>query len=270
MDNYDKKTNLMIFSGFVILAIVAGVLYVSYFLPIGNRSTLITHTKPKELINPDDTVVGSIVGVMTSQELKNKLDNNESIFVIDLRSASDYEELHIPGSINSDLASIELQEEAENYDTYAFICNSLECIVADQKLNELAWENAYLIPDGVTEWNNNGYDLEGTASVEHTAIAEITTTELNQLLKTNKSLVIIDIREKTAYDYFKIPGAINIPFIDFSSTLSANVQSKNVEVIIYDEMGLKSRLAAQEMIRQEYKNIKILTGGIEAWIDAGF
>ena len=91
----------------------------------------------------------------------------------------------------------------------------------------------------------------------------ITVQELKQKLDRGEKVVLIDVREPWEYNIAKIESAQLIPL----GTLSAEYKKLDpgAEIIMHCHMGMRSMDATQFLLQQGFKNVKNLTGGINAW-----
>ncbi|AUC60073.1 hypothetical protein AA637_02390 [Cyanobacterium sp. HL-69] len=93
----------------------------------------------------------------------------------------------------------------------------------------------------------------------------ITPQELEQRMK-NKSVVLIDVREKDEYDQGHIPGALLKPLSEFSAKELASYPN----IVLYCRSGKRSHTAAEKLIEAGLTTITELQGGISAWQQAHF
>ncbi len=91
----------------------------------------------------------------------------------------------------------------------------------------------------------------------------ITVQELKQKIDRGETVVLIDVREPWEYNIAKIEGAQLIPL----GTLAAEYKKldPNAEIVMHCHMGMRSMDATQFLLQQGFKNVKNLTGGINAW-----
>jgi adenylyltransferase/sulfurtransferase len=91
----------------------------------------------------------------------------------------------------------------------------------------------------------------------------ITVQELKQKLDRGEKVVLIDVREPWEYNIAKIESAQLIPL----GTLAAEYKKLDpgTEIIMHCHMGMRSMDATQFLLQQGFKNVKNLTGGINAW-----
>ncbi|TLY32013.1 MAG: rhodanese [Nitrospirae bacterium] len=91
----------------------------------------------------------------------------------------------------------------------------------------------------------------------------ITVQELKEKLDRGEKFVLIDVREPWEYNICKIPGAQLIPL----GTLATEYKKldPSAEIVLHCHMGMRSMDATQFLQQQGFKNVKNLTGGINAW-----
>ena len=91
----------------------------------------------------------------------------------------------------------------------------------------------------------------------------ITVQELKQKIDRGEKVVLIDVREPWEYNIAKIEGAQLIPL----GTLAAEYKKldPSAEIVMHCHMGMRSMDATQFLLQQGFKNVKNLTGGINAW-----
>ncbi|HWU98121.1 MAG TPA: DedA family protein/thiosulfate sulfurtransferase GlpE [Oxalicibacterium sp.] len=102
-------------------------------------------------------------------------------------------------------------------------------------------------------------------------MARITVSELDQLLKSGNPPTIIDVRTGVAQQGGRIPGAMVMSVDDDLSALVINPET-NSEVIIYCACPNEASAArlAKKLMQRGYTRVRPLTGGIDAWLAAGY
>lgn len=93
--------------------------------------------------------------------------------------------------------------------------------------------------------------------------AIITAKQLKNILKSNETFTLVDVREKDEYQMNHIKGSVLIPLSDFENNCS--VLSKNQPLILYCRSGRRSLLAQQHLQKKGYTNTFNLKGGILAY-----
>ncbi|CAL61619.1 Conserved hypothetical protein, putative membrane protein [Herminiimonas arsenicoxydans] len=101
-------------------------------------------------------------------------------------------------------------------------------------------------------------------------MARISVDELDQLLKQGNPPTIIDVRSDFAQQGGRIPGAMVLSDEDISA-LVINTETDS-EVIVYCACPNEVSAAriARKLMQRGYTRVRPLTGGIEAWVAAGF
>ena len=100
-------------------------------------------------------------------------------------------------------------------------------------------------------------------------MARISVNELNELLESGQSPVIIDTRPANLIGDGWIPGA---RFISLDKVDELKDQNINEPVILYCACPneITAAQVAKALMQYGYTNVKPLQGGIDAWIEAGF
>lgn len=102
--------------------------------------------------------------------------------------------------------------------------------------------------------------------IESPVLEEITVTELNDLIKNNSEVQIIDVREPHEYEIAKIPNTKLIPLAQIVSR--ANEIDSSRTTIIHCKAGGRSAKAIAALQENGYQgNLLNLRGGITAWSD---
>ncbi len=101
-------------------------------------------------------------------------------------------------------------------------------------------------------------------------MARITVTELDQLLRQDNPPTIIDVRTSIAQQQGRIPGAMVLSDDDVNALVINN--ELNSEVVIYCSCPNEASAArlAKKLMQRGYTKVRPLTGGIDAWVAAGF
>jgi len=95
--------------------------------------------------------------------------------------------------------------------------------------------------------------------------------ELNARLGSNsRDLVILDIREKEAFDAGHAPGAKHLPRGQLELRVDAELPDPTVRILTVCEFGKISTLAAATLRELGYGRAAALDGGMKAWREAGY
>ena len=102
--------------------------------------------------------------------------------------------------------------------------------------------------------------------VETPVLEEITATELNDLIKNNSEVQIIDVREPHEYEIAKIPNTKLIPLGQVVARAKEIDSSRTA--VLHCKGGVRSAKAIQDLQTAGYKGKLLnLKGGITAWSD---
>jgi rhodanese-related sulfurtransferase len=96
----------------------------------------------------------------------------------------------------------------------------------------------------------------------------VTTDEVAKMIIEKDPLFqLVDVRPDYDYEYFKLPGAYNIP-IDSLLTETADIilDTEDINTIFYSDDDLKSDQAWVIAKRLGYNNVYVLKGGLNCWI----
>ena len=104
----------------------------------------------------------------------------------------------------------------------------------------------------------------GAKDTKEPAYMNITPAQAKQLMDTEENYVILDVRTQEEYDESHIPGAILIPDYEIAQRAQTILKDKDQLILVYCRSGRRSKLAAQELEKLGYTNIKEF-GGIIDW-----
>lgn len=86
----------------------------------------------------------------------------------------------------------------------------------------------------------------------------------------NSDVQVVDVRTPEEFSSKRIPNSINIDIYNESFIDSALVRlNKDKPVAVYCRTGRRSASAANALVKQGFKNVINLEGGIFAWLKAG-
>jgi rhodanese-related sulfurtransferase len=94
---------------------------------------------------------------------------------------------------------------------------------------------------------------------------EKTPAEVNEMIKTNPILKIIDVREQWEYDKCHIANSTHIPMGKIPDSI--NEFDDAYEYVIVCHHGIRSRTVALYLEQKGVKNLYNLSGGMEQWSD---
>ena len=99
----------------------------------------------------------------------------------------------------------------------------------------------------------------GSASYE-----QISGAEAKALMDSESGYIIIDARTQSEFDEGHIPGAILIHEYEIAERAESELSDKNQLILVYCRSGRRSKIAAEELVKLGYTNVKEF-GGIIDW-----
>ena len=93
---------------------------------------------------------------------------------------------------------------------------------------------------------------------------QISGAEAKALMDSENGYIIIDARTQSEYDEGHIPGAILIPEYEIATRAEKELHDKNQLILVYCRSGRRSKIAAEELVKLGYTNVKEF-GGIIDW-----
>lgn len=85
-----------------------------------------------------------------------------------------------------------------------------------------------------------------------------------EIIDTEKDYVILDVRTQEEFDEKHIPNAVLIPDYEIAEKAEEILKDKNQLILVYCRSGRRSKLAAEELVKLGYTNIREF-GGIIDW-----
>ena len=105
---------------------------------------------------------------------------------------------------------------------------------------------------------------EETPNTQEAVYMNITAQEAKEIMGREEGYVILDTRTQEEYDEGHIPGAILIPHDEILQKAESLLTDKDQLILVYCRSGRRSKLAAEDLQKLGYTNIKEF-GGIIDW-----
>jgi rhodanese-related sulfurtransferase len=110
-------------------------------------------------------------------------------------------------------------------------------------------------------------DSQSSLSAQSGSTPSISVAELRGLIESGGPVSLIDVREPDEYASVHIPGSKSIPLGAIWARQSEIPRDR--AVVVYCSSDLRGEIAAHELIKLGYSNVRYLDGGISAWQNAG-
>ncbi len=92
----------------------------------------------------------------------------------------------------------------------------------------------------------------------------ITAEQAKAIMDTQEDYVILDTRTQEEFDEGHIPGAVLIPYDEVLQKAESVLTNKDQLILVYCRSGRRSKLAAEDLVKLGYTNVKEF-GGIIDW-----
>ena len=93
---------------------------------------------------------------------------------------------------------------------------------------------------------------------------QITPEEAKNIMDLGEEHIILDTREQEEFDDGHIPNAILIPYTEIENKAEEMLPDKEKLILVYCRSGRRSKIAAENLVKLGYTNVKEF-GGIIDW-----
>ncbi len=102
-------------------------------------------------------------------------------------------------------------------------------------------------------------------------IRETTVDEVKKRLDAgDRSFKLVDVREESEWARDHLPQAIHLGKGVLERDIEERVPDTGAAIVLYCGGGFRSALAADNLQKMGYTNVKSMDGGFRAWREAGF
>lgn len=199
--------------------------------------------------------------LVTTSELKQLMDANTEMLVVDARNPEEYQEVHIRGAIN--IPEKEFSEHldllpADKSAKIVFYCNGVKCgksKKAAQKALDTGYDNILVYAEGMPVWEEKGMPVYAGPDYEkHIDTTKISPQALDELTRSApETFSLVDVRDPEEFAEGHIKGAINIPVAGFAT--QAAILDKKKKIIVYCNSGGRSYNAYRKLMKLSYTDI---------------
>lgn len=105
---------------------------------------------------------------------------------------------------------------------------------------------------------------QAKGNAQEAVYVNITAQQAKEIMDTQEGYIILDTRTQEEYDEGHIPGAILIPYDEITEKAEGILTDKDQLILVYCRSGRRSKIAAADLVKLGYTNIKEF-GGIIDW-----
>jgi hydroxyacylglutathione hydrolase len=113
---------------------------------------------------------------------------------------------------------------------------------------------------GLSAWQAAGLPVE--------ALPQLSVHELRERLREDPSLLVVDVRESDEFAARHLRGAVHVPFWAIAARAADLPRDRPIAVMCAG--GLRSSLGASLLARAGFHDLRNVTGGMGAWLEAGY
>jgi rhodanese-related sulfurtransferase len=99
------------------------------------------------------------------------------------------------------------------------------------------------------------------------SIEYISTDELAKLISSDQNIQLLDTRSKEEFEVSSIENALFVGYEDFELERYEDQLDKNLPIILYCSIGVRSEKIGEQLKAAGFNNIKNLRGGIFKWFN---
>lgn len=96
-------------------------------------------------------------------------------------------------------------------------------------------------------------------------IKNVSVDDAHELIKTNRDILILDVRSKQEYKSGHIPGAKSIPVNEFASRIIEIEKYKDSPVLVHCASGGRSPAAVRILLKHNFSKIYHMNHGLSQW-----
>jgi hydroxyacylglutathione hydrolase len=198
---------------------------------------------------------------------------NDGHYLIDARSSAAWGGGHIEGSINVQMSSSEFEQRVG----WVVPDDSPVILLTDKDVDaqKCIYNMGFIgldqfvvgfLEGGLTAWMDSGRPVESTPQID--------VQTLHTRLSTN-GLRILDVREQDEWDEGHIEGSVVMPYTHLAPQLGKPARfdelglAKDASIAVACATANRSSTAIGLMLREGYKTLYNVIGGMEAWEHAG-
>lgn len=234
-------------------------------------------------------------GAVRVADVGTEITSDNKPFIVDVRTADEYVEGHIEGSINiplNDLAKYTDMLPAAFDANIVVVCGSgHRSAIAMTTLGLMGYTKTRSMLGGVTAWKAADLPLvdvpteltmgekpaikpEVLAAMDNYLINipkgyfVIKPADVNVLLTENPPF-LLDVRGESEFAAGYVKGAVNVPLAKFFDDFAKLPADKAAPIVIYDNPTHRSSIAAVFLQLKGYTDVKVMGGGFSAWEKAG-
>jgi glyoxylase-like metal-dependent hydrolase (beta-lactamase superfamily II)/rhodanese-related sulfurtransferase len=184
---------------------------------------------------------------------------NDGAQLVDTRDPIEFAAGHLAGSTNIGLGG----QYATWSGTLLERSRPIVIITDPGKEEESALRLGRIGFDHVTGYLEGGPEAMVERSELVATLPRVTALTLAEMLEGGGSILVLDVRTPGEWEQARIPGSLNIPLNRLPSRLEEVPRGR--EIVVQCASGYRSSIGASLLLKQGYRGVSDLVGGMNAW-----
>lgn len=203
--------------------------------------------------------------VITCEALQKRLEKNERLQIVDVRTPSEYEAGHLPDSslIPLDDLRERLHELDPNKETVVYCRVGLRGYLASRILKQSGFDKVLNLTGGILMCPDGQQGQKNAPAVT----GRRTVADLRKGLEEGNVLAL-DVREMDEYGYEHIAGTRNVPLSRLHEIIATLPRDKDLLVLC--QTGSRTVQATNSIKAAGFERVNAVEGGVQAWKSAGY
>lgn len=233
---------------------------------------------------------------ITVEKLKNIIEQKENLMILDVRTPEEYGRFCIPGGLNVPGGDIILWAEGlkRQPDTTVIVncAGRTRSIVATAGLRRLGVTNIHALRNGTMGWVLAGLELETRPlrpkpapphesrekakdlaarvareeKIQFSSVKDFLSRRADQ---GGGVLYAVDVRSEEEFKAGHIPSSLGVPGGQAVQRADDFIAVRNTAIVFISGQGTRAIMAAYWYRQMGFRNVSVLDGGIQAWVESG-
>lgn len=218
---------------------------------------------------PEGDVALTELRFFTPKELLSRLDRNEEILFLDIRTKAEYDEEHILDAVSVPVGNLE--GFVAKTGQFLVVVSGPDIPNATLKgIHEYFTERKYtfgFLRGSVAEWSAAGGTTlsfgDPGSLYDYTKVLFVQPTEVITLVDELSNPFFIDVREPLEYERSHIPRSVNIPLADLERRRKEIPQGASL--FVYGNTDFESYQGGVRLFDLGFYGTRVIQGGFSAW-----
>ena len=224
----------------------------------------------EEHLEETDRFTEEIIPHIAPSKLKQRMNAQEEITIIDMRSSSSYETGHIRGSFSAD----NIDPSTITREVILVTSTGNEDLIINKYRELSQTKTVKNLTGGINAWKKEGNSLISLKNTRNFTTSGkvhfIEPRDLSTIIESGQTneIIIIDTRRTGNYNNGHIQNAINIPLTEIE--FRHNEIPRGKKIYVYgadDDASFQSGVILYDL---QHIGVKTITGGFTAWQEYGY